>query len=240
MAELPSEVLLAKLPHAAQLAYAARAARRVYPIFASGVKDEKLRAAVTSAIELSLNDAATGVHATDAVADAAVRAAAAADSDAYGSANAAYAVRTAAYAANAAAFAARASANLSYSASYVSKAAANAIRAAARTVSSGGEDARIVKAMLNDYRLLALAVRTLKPQSKEWNAYRLNAGESGPLGPLWTETPPSWFQARHPLSGNLTEVIEQQLAKRGSGIMRSDSGIIRPDSGIMRSDSGIF
>lgn len=188
---LPTRDELNKLPLEAIVAYAARCARRVQPLYgrAAGMADfSKHEATVEWAISLAEKfclthvvgppaydaayEARTVVHAADAK-DAARAAGAAARAAAYAfdvpkSAvydRAIYASRVAAEAADAAQAAARAAAHASPS--------AGAVEAAAKA----------------DFDRLS----ELNPGTDPNSGQPIDPTVNGPLGPLWPEGPPEWF-----------------------------------------------
>ena len=171
---IPTMQELSRLPRRAVVAFAARCARHVQPIFAAwpGATQEHI-AAVDRAISLAeAYGAALAAHA---------HAAYAANAAAYAANAAAYAAAYAAYAAaDAAANAADAAANAAYAAGNAAYAAANAAYAAAREP--------LIVVMRRDYDLLAQAA-----QQQHWT-------DDTPVpptffGPLWPNgEPPAWPQ----------------------------------------------
>ncbi len=187
MAEIASIIDLSRLPPHAVVAYAARCARRVQPLFARARALESQVASVQRAIETA-ERIATGhlLSAEDtAVADAAEAAAVAAA----GTAAAHHAARAACYAARAACAADQAP----YAAVSFGGDAARAALAAAMAAQgdpSAAADARHYAdyAARTDYERLVLLNRGAPPQGLP-----LHCSEDGPLGPLWPEGRPSWL-----------------------------------------------
>jgi hypothetical protein len=232
---IPTEDEIRRLPLRARIAFAARCARRVQPLFQHLLPDapEKYRTAVAKAIDLA-ETVATRYVASAARADAAV---------AYGYATAAAAADAAAAAADAAAAAADAAAD----AATVARAAATAARAA--EAAEAADDARALALIRQDFDLL----RRLATE-KKWD-------DETPVpptafGPMWPNgLPKGWPKSEaEPLTPRTEteqkirglvlalmakadtspEVIEEGLVKLYTAAnqyhMARGGGVLNPDS----------
>ena len=196
--ELPTQQDLKKLPLGAIVAYAARCARRVQPLYgrAAGIAElPKHTADVEGAIVLAEDFCLSHAVSTPAYA-AAYHARTAADA-----ADAKDAARAAAAAARAAAYAFDIPKSAVYDhsvyASRVAAEAADGAQAAARAAdhASAGAQAAEAAARADFDRLLTLNQGTYPELGQP-----IDPTENGPLGPLWPEEPPEWFAAVKPAS----------------------------------------
>lgn len=187
----PTEDELRKLPLGAIVAYAARCARRVQPLYgraAGAAKPTKHEAAIEWAISLAENFCLR--HEVSGAAYAAAYDA----RDAVDAADARDAARAASAAARAAAYAFDIPKSAVYEhavyANRVAIEADDAANAAARAANHACDGARAVEAAARaDFdRLLQLNQGTY-PQL----GTPIAATENGPLGPLWPGGPPDWF-----------------------------------------------
>lgn len=187
--QLPTANDLKQLPLGAIVAYAARSARRVQPLYACAgdtAEMAKHRAAVEGAIALA--EAFCHSHEVTASAYGAAYAAREAATGERASA----AARAASGAARAAAYAFDLPKSAVYDhavyASRVAAEAADAADAAARAAAAEGQAAIEAAARADFDRLRQLNSGTY-PQL----GYPLDPSEQGPLGPLWNTVPPAWF-----------------------------------------------
>lgn len=187
MVEVAFVVDLGQLPPHAIVAYAARCARRVQPLFGRAGASQELASAVERAIETAERIVTGHVLSVEdmGVAEAAEAAAAAMA----GSPAAHQAARAACYAARAACAADQAP----YAAASFGGDAARAARAAAIAAQSDPDSAADAAhyadyAARTDYERLVLLNRGAPPLGLP-----LHCSEDGPLGPLWPEGKPSWI-----------------------------------------------
>lgn len=187
VAEIAFIVDLSRLPPHAIVAYAARCARRIQPLFARAAASGELAAAVERAIETA-ERIASG-HALSVEDTGAAEAAEAAVAASAGHPAAHQAARAACYAARAACAADQAP----YAAAAFGDDTARAARAAAMAA-QGDPDAAADAAHYadyagrTDYDRLVLLNRGGPPLGLP-----LHCTEDGPLGPLWPEGKPSWL-----------------------------------------------
>jgi hypothetical protein len=204
---------LKKFPPRAIVAFAARCARRVQPLF-SALSDRDIEA-VDRAIaiaELCASEASTGREEADSAVAAATAADAAANRDANtfyaagdiaDTTNAAYnvfaaastAANVSADAARAAADAARAAAaadvaDVAYAAASSAYAAAGAAAAAAAVYAAAAAANDVWLAISADLQRLA----ALSPNEPKNRSFVVDPNPFGPLGPLWSEGEPEWFR----------------------------------------------
>ena len=207
--ELPTKEELRALPRRAIVAYAARCARRVQPLYRS--RDKRRVQAVDDAIALAewfakgeplivgeaseggLPDVMYGAGAAFAAAFAAARAARAAFADP--AAAAADASKGAAAAADAAIYL------------LGDDALANAAAAAARAADAAR--GLLVVAARADYERLRSICRQALPELGD----PIDPGENGPMGPLWPQGPPEGWPAAEAKEESAPEV-EGDLARR--------------------------
>ena len=200
--ELPTEEDLKKLPLGAIVAYAARCARRVQPLYARAVgiaelpkHEATVEGAISLAEEFCLSHV-VGAAAYDAAYDARTAAHAA---------DAKEAAHAAAGAARAAAYAFDLPKCAVYDrpvyASRVATEAADAALAAARAAAQASADAAAVLAAARaDFDRLLARNQGAYPELGQ----PLDPTESGPLGPLWPAGPPQWFAAPGPAARTKT------------------------------------
>jgi hypothetical protein len=208
--QLPTEDDLNKLPLRAIVAYAARCARRVQPLFrqAAGAHDfAKHAAAVEQANSLTewfclgrdVGAYAGGGRSTVPVARAAARATIAA-------ARAAARAASAAAFASAAAIAAEDSAAAFATGAFAAAAAADAVAAADAATAADSiatdhaiaGEAIVAAAAADDAVGVTAASDYARLRELNLGCYPelgppLDPTEQGPLGPLWTDQPPQWF-----------------------------------------------
>ena len=187
MAEIAFVVDLSQLPPHAIVAYAARCARRVQPLFGRAGASQELADAVERAIEAAERIATGHVLAVEemAVAEPAEAAAAATA----GSPAAYQAARAACYAARAACAADQAPYAAASFGGDTARAAQAAAIAAQGDPSSAADAAHYADyAARADYERLVLLNRGGPPLGLP-----LHCTEDGPLGPLWPEGKPSWL-----------------------------------------------
>ncbi len=183
MSELPTEEELSRLTLRAIVAYAARCARRVQPLFTTDNAehiedvDRAIRVAEAFARGVTAPLTASAGHNARNVADVyAVREGRPARE--FREADPAYAAGDAAYAAAAAANGTR-------------DAAANAARDAARSTAYSVDDARTIDVCIRrDYDFLAIHY----PRTEGIHGEPIDPSENGPLGTLWPEGEPKWFK----------------------------------------------
>jgi len=187
VAEIAFVVDLSRLPPHAIVAYAARCARRVQPLFGRAGATTELAASVERAIETAERVASGhGLSVEDTVAAEGAEAAAVATA---GIPAARHAARAACYAARAACAADQAP----YAAAAFGDDTARAAHAAAMGAqgdpSSAADAAHYADyAARTDYDRLVLLNRGGPPLGLP-----LHCTEDGPLGPLWPEGKPSWL-----------------------------------------------
>jgi len=172
---LPSREDLAKLSPRAIVAYAARCARRVEPVYLAAMGHrEDLVAAVDSAIRQAERFAAGDAAAVqDSVADTADDAARTAHATAI-----ADAADAAARAAHAAARAAHAAVDAAHETSRAAHAAAFAASFAAFAAADAADAAAFVHAVNHDFE-------RLRELSSSGENLAISLADDGPLGPLW-------------------------------------------------------
>ena len=192
--ELPTTEDLQKLPLEAIVAYAARCARRVQPLYgrAAGMAEfPKHEAAVEWAILLAERFCLTHVVGAPAY-DAAYHARTAAHA-----ADAKDAARAAAGAARAAAYAFDLPKSAVYDraiyASRVAAEAADAAQAAARAAARASHQAGVFEtAAKTDFECL-LQLNPVNPGASSKSGQPIDPAANGPLVPLWPDGPPEWF-----------------------------------------------
>lgn len=189
--ELPTTDDLKKLPLGAIVAYAARCARRVQPLYgcaAGAAESRKHEAAVEGAISVAENFCLS--HDVSAPAYGAAYAA----RDAADTTVAKDAARAAAAAARAAAYAFDLPKCAVYDrpvyTSRVAAEAGDAAEAAARAAEhASGSAAPVEAAARADFDRLSKLNQGSYPELGQ----PIDATKNGPLGPLWAEGPPEWF-----------------------------------------------
>jgi hypothetical protein len=202
---------LKKLPLRAIVAFAARCARRVQPLYelpAQGKKLDRYIASVNDAVIIAERFAVDADDASDAAtshrglaADIAAQVAidtytAGASPDTARASYTSRAARAAASAASAAMIAAETRSGLKskFAPFFVAERAADAERSAAAAadavVANNSTSVRIA-AQLDYERLLALNLGHFRDLGEP-----IDATEAGPLGPLWPGEPPTWYTAR--------------------------------------------
>lgn len=186
MAEIAFVRDLSQLPAHAIVAYAARCARRVQPLFARAGVSKELTG-VERAIEVA-ERIATG-HVLSVEDTAAAERAEAAAAATEGNPAAHQAARAACFAARAACAADQAPYAAASFAGDAERAAHAAARAAQTDPSAAADAAHYADyAARTDYERLVLLNRGAPPQGRA-----LHCSEDGPLGPLWPEGKPSWL-----------------------------------------------
>lgn len=188
---LPDQDDLKKLPLGAIVAYAARSARRVQPLYGC-VEDTAEVARHEAAVESAISLAEDFCHSHEV--NAAAYGAAYAAREAASGAQAQDAARAASAAARAAAYAFDIPKSAVYDhpvyASRVATEAADAAEAAVRAAEAAAEGRAAVEAAARaDFdRLLQLNAGIYPKLGHPFDPH-----EKGPLGPLWHTTPPAWF-----------------------------------------------
>ncbi len=220
MADLPTEDDLKQLPLRAIVAYAARSARRVQPLYRLP-GDEKDRLKHNAAIEIAVmfaerfctTDPMNVFHCSDAF-DAARAADDAGDADA--DADVAHSAADSAYGAADATVAASSS-NGGYH--FDGYSAADAASDAARFARSCGGNA-VGLAVISDYEKL----REMNSGKFPDMGILIDPTESGPLGPFWPDGPPDWYgPAKARMDAVLAESREAGLYDSSDGREEGDS-----------------
>jgi len=187
VAEIAFIVDLSRLPPHAIVAYAARCARRVQPLFGRAGASKELADGVEQAIEAA-ERIATG-HVLSVEDTAAAEAAEAAATASVGNPAAHQAARAACFAARAACAADQAPYAAAAFGGDAERAAQAAATAAQDDPNAAADAAHYADyAARTDYERLVLLNRGAPPQGLP-----LHCSEDGPLGPLWPEGKPSWL-----------------------------------------------
>lgn len=187
MAEIAFVRDLSQLPSHAIVAYAARCARRVQPLFARAEASQDLADGVERAIEVA-ERIATG-HVLSVEDTAAAERAEAAAAATVSNPAAHQAARAACFAARAACAADQAPYAAASFGGDAERAAHAAAMAAQADPSAAADAAHYADyAARTDYERLVLLNRGAPPQGRA-----LHCSEDGPLGPLWPEGKPSWL-----------------------------------------------